>query len=288
MSVPSSDDFLRLSDRIRVLPIIHGSGDFAVRVREELLSGPMTAWPCRCRRRSRRTSRRPSNLPAVSVVVQRDAEAREAERASATFPSIPARASSRPSDRDGRAGCREFIDLETPRFEPVTGVFPDPYALKRVSPGGSPPPSCRRSRRPKPGQHADRIAWMAAPPSPARSGAIVDPARLLAARLALDPRRVSRRLERRGAGVFFAPIADLRRRSADADLRPRRAALHHRPVRARPARADARRKPVDRRRQGDGARGPRSPARTKHPRRWPSESRRSCCRSTSATSATCR
>ena len=33
----SAGDFLRIGPRVRVLPIIHGSGDFAVRVREEML-----------------------------------------------------------------------------------------------------------------------------------------------------------------------------------------------------------------------------------------------------------
>ncbi len=42
MSTPrvSSDDFLTIGPNIRVLPIIHGSGDFAIQVREELLSRP--------------------------------------------------------------------------------------------------------------------------------------------------------------------------------------------------------------------------------------------------------
>ena len=37
MSAPKADDFLTIGPRIRVLPIVHGSGDFAVRVRAELL-----------------------------------------------------------------------------------------------------------------------------------------------------------------------------------------------------------------------------------------------------------
>src|SRR3954452_15515506 len=37
---PSADDFLRIGPRVRVLPIIHGSGDFAIRAREELLARP--------------------------------------------------------------------------------------------------------------------------------------------------------------------------------------------------------------------------------------------------------
>ena len=34
----SADRFLALSERVRVLPIIHGSGDFAIRVREAMLA----------------------------------------------------------------------------------------------------------------------------------------------------------------------------------------------------------------------------------------------------------
>ena len=34
----TADDFLTISPRIRVMPIIHGSGDFAIQVREELLA----------------------------------------------------------------------------------------------------------------------------------------------------------------------------------------------------------------------------------------------------------
>ena len=35
---PVADDFLKIGTKIRVLPIVHGSGDFAIRVREELLA----------------------------------------------------------------------------------------------------------------------------------------------------------------------------------------------------------------------------------------------------------
>ena len=36
----TADDFLAISSRIRVMPIIHGSGEFAIQVREELLRRP--------------------------------------------------------------------------------------------------------------------------------------------------------------------------------------------------------------------------------------------------------
>src|SRR5580698_4608452 len=79
-SVVSSDDFLAISPRIRVLPIIHGSGDFALQVRDELLNRPYdcVAVPLP-----------PSfqddvedaieELPDISVVVQVDAESGDSE-----------------------------------------------------------------------------------------------------------------------------------------------------------------------------------------------------------------
>ena len=68
---PKADDFLRIGPKIRALPIIHGSGDYAIRVREEMLSRP---YDCLA------VPLPPSfqddveaaveNLPAISVVVQ--------------------------------------------------------------------------------------------------------------------------------------------------------------------------------------------------------------------------
>ena len=40
MTGATADDFLTISPRIRVMPVIHGSGDFAIQVREELLARP--------------------------------------------------------------------------------------------------------------------------------------------------------------------------------------------------------------------------------------------------------
>ena len=77
MSTPrvSSDDFLTISPRIRVLPIIHGSGDFAIQVREELLSRPYdcVAVPLPPSFQDE-VEAAVDRLPAVSVVVQVDAE----------------------------------------------------------------------------------------------------------------------------------------------------------------------------------------------------------------------
>ena len=61
----------------------------------------------------------------------------------------------------GERIAREFIDMETPRFEAITGIFPDPYALKRVSPERFSAALLPAIPPPQPGQHAARIAWMA-------------------------------------------------------------------------------------------------------------------------------
>jgi len=72
MSAPSADDFLRIGPHVRVLPIIHGSGDFAVCVRDELL-----AHPCDCLAVPLPPSFQTAveaaigQLPIVSAVVQR-------------------------------------------------------------------------------------------------------------------------------------------------------------------------------------------------------------------------
>src|SRR3954463_6179419 len=74
-SSPTSDDFLRIGRRIRCLPIIHGSGDFAIRVREELLSRPYDCvavpLPASFQDDGEAAIER---LPTVSVVVQKDAD----------------------------------------------------------------------------------------------------------------------------------------------------------------------------------------------------------------------
>src|SRR6185437_13257464 len=135
---PTADDFLKIGDRIRVLPIVHGSGDCAIRAREELLSRP---YDCLA------VPLPPSfqddveaaveELPAISVVVQLEEGADDAAPAFSYVPIDPCQgviAAIRLAL--GERIPREFIDLETPRFESRTAVFPDPYALKRVSPEG--------------------------------------------------------------------------------------------------------------------------------------------------------
>ena len=99
ISGATADDFLAISPRIRVMPIIHGSGDFAIQVREELLSRPYdcVAVPLPPSFQDD-VEAAIEQLPRISIVVQVDAEtghdgeSDERSRASATCRSIPARA----------------------------------------------------------------------------------------------------------------------------------------------------------------------------------------------------
>jgi hypothetical protein len=161
-SETTAEDFLTMSPRIRVLPVIHGSGDFAIRVREELLARPYdcVALPLPPSFQED-VEQAVSVLPAISAVVQPDVDHERDEGVSYVpiDPCQPVIAAIRTAM--GERITREFIDLETPRFEAVTGVFPDPYALKRVTPEQFSAAVLPAIPPPRPGQHASRIAWMA-------------------------------------------------------------------------------------------------------------------------------
>src|SRR3954462_3931865 len=135
-SRPTAADFLAIGPKIRVLPIIHGSGDCAIRVREELLerSYDCVAVPLPPSFQDD-VEAAIERLPAISIVAQLDADPDDAEHGFSFVPIDPCQgviAALRVAL--GERIARAFIDMETPRFEAQHGVFPDPYALKRVSP----------------------------------------------------------------------------------------------------------------------------------------------------------
>lgn len=122
--------FLRFSDRLHVLPVVHGSGDFSVRVRDELLKSsfdclavplPSTFLPDVLAAVER--------LPAIAAVFQ--PESREQSYSYVPIdPCQPVIAAIRFALRERMA--IEFIDLETHDFTAPTASLPDPYALKRL------------------------------------------------------------------------------------------------------------------------------------------------------------
>jgi hypothetical protein len=154
-----ADDFLRIGPRVRVLPIIHGAGDFAVCVRDELLSRPYDCLAVPLPPSFRvDVEAAIERLPVISAVVQKDAEG----DGFSYVPIDPCQgviAGLRTAI--GERIPRAFIDRETPHFEPNPGNFPDPYALKKVRPEQFAAAILPAIPRPAAGQHAERITWMA-------------------------------------------------------------------------------------------------------------------------------
>jgi hypothetical protein len=140
---------LAFSPRIECLPIIHGSGDFAVEVRRRLLSEPYdcVAVPLPASFQAD-VERAIDYLPQLSLVAQeeprwdmtadwipvRDEEDDEGDRRIASYvPIDPCQgviAALRIAKEERLP--RAFIDLETAHFEVYEATLPDPYALKKV------------------------------------------------------------------------------------------------------------------------------------------------------------
>ncbi len=151
-----ASDFLRISPKIACLPIIHGSGDYAIEVRRRMLATDFDclAVPLPPSFQSD-VERAVELLPSITAVLQEETE---------FLPSGAANDAAADDDDDGGppgvdagpacsyvpidpcqgviAGLRfalqeqiprAFVDRETAVFEPQTAVLPDPYALKRVS-----------------------------------------------------------------------------------------------------------------------------------------------------------
>lgn len=122
---------LRFSDRLTVIPVIHGSGDFAVAVRQRLLAEKFDCLAVPL----------PASfadsvvaaidlLPVITAVVQE-----EPLSESATYvpidPCQPVIAALRLAKSERVAV--EWIDLETSCYAPTSAILPDPYALRTVS-----------------------------------------------------------------------------------------------------------------------------------------------------------
>ena len=167
MTGATADDFLAIGPRIRVMPIIHGSGDFAIRVREELLARPYdcVAVPLPPSFQDD-VEAAIEELPRISVVVQVDAETDEAE-GEAGFSYVPIdpcqgviaaladgarRADRARVHRPGDAAVRGGHGLVS---RPVRAQAGQPR-------GSSRPRSCPRSRRRSPARTPSGSHWMAA------------------------------------------------------------------------------------------------------------------------------
>ncbi len=161
----TADDFLTIGPKVRVLPVVHGSGDCAVLVREELLARPYDCLAVPLPPAfQEEVEAGIAELPRVSLVLRRDLDDYDSDVETGfnyvpIDPCQPVIAALRAVV--GERVRRAFIDLDTPRFEAKEAVFPDPYALKRVRAEAFAAAVLPSIPEPTPGQHADRLAWMA-------------------------------------------------------------------------------------------------------------------------------
>ncbi len=150
----------QLSPRITVLPVLHGSGDFAVEVRRVMLEHKFDCLAVPLPRSFKRDVEAAiDHLPAVTMVGQLEHSIYESGWSPP--PEVSAFDPSASDDDDesddeptlemsfvpidpcqpviaalrvamGERMVRAFIDLETTRFQPYALTLPDPYAMKRV------------------------------------------------------------------------------------------------------------------------------------------------------------
>ncbi len=186
-------DVLKLGERITCLPVIHGSGEFALAVRRVMLeqSFDCVAVPLPPSFQAD-VERAIEHLPVPTMVTQsesprfvtewspeRDAEEDSDEAIELTDddlaenfdddlahsyvsidPCQPVIAALRSAMAEHIP--RAFIDLETARFIPSSAVLPDAYALKQVAIERFAAAVLPVIERPKETQHRERIVHMAA------------------------------------------------------------------------------------------------------------------------------
>ena len=123
---------LDLSERLSVLPILYGSGDFALQVRRHL-----TNWSPDCVALplppsfAEPVEQGVGRLPQISVVIQREISIEGAYNYVPIDPCQGVISAVRTAMDLG--AHRAYVDLEVGSYEENDLVLPDPYALKEVS-----------------------------------------------------------------------------------------------------------------------------------------------------------
>jgi hypothetical protein len=131
----SQTDIFSLGPKITLLPVLHGSGDFALEIRRRLLTNA-----CDCLAVplppafEDSVEEGISHLPAITLAAQREGGLDGDPSGYTIVPIDPCQ----PIITGIRTAIdlridRAYIDLEVQLFEPQNTVLPDPYALKEVS-----------------------------------------------------------------------------------------------------------------------------------------------------------
>jgi hypothetical protein len=179
-------ELLRIGPRIAVLPVIHGSGQFALTVRRWLLEESFDCLAVPLPESFRDAIEEGVlELPRPSIVIQPAASSYESEgyQPPAWNPdawdddedpeeSEPTTVSYVPIDpcqsvimairaAVGERIPRQYIDLETDPFRPYATVMPDPFAVRHVSPEKFAAAVLPSITRPPDPQTCDRMVYMA-------------------------------------------------------------------------------------------------------------------------------
>ncbi|MFN9717521.1 MAG: hypothetical protein ACK58L_02440, partial [Planctomycetota bacterium] len=176
----TSSDVLKLGRNITMLPVIHGSGDFAVEVRRLMLNEKFDCLAVPLPPSFQvAVEDAVERLPVISVVLQREPrrafrgtetdfdtgreEDEHDDRSTASYvpidPCQPVIAALRIARQERMT--RAFIDIETDHYMPVTAMLPDPYALKRVRPEQFAAAVLPALQPPETADELQRIHWMA-------------------------------------------------------------------------------------------------------------------------------
>jgi hypothetical protein len=174
-------ELLKIGPHITVLPVIHGSGDFALEVRRTMLEQTFDVVAVPLPPSFQQDVEQAIEyLPTPTIVVQpepqsyvtewtpdrenedEDFEADSSERVCSYVPIDPCQAVIMAIRvAIGERIPRRFIDLETTRFESYTANLPDPYALKQVAIERFAAAILPNIERLPAGQLRDRVRYMA-------------------------------------------------------------------------------------------------------------------------------
>ncbi|MBM3968517.1 MAG: hypothetical protein FJ302_01435 [Planctomycetes bacterium] len=182
-------NFLQISDRIWALPVIHGSGDFAIEVRRVMLAQEFDCLAVPLPPSfQEHVEEAVTELPNLSLVVQSEPFSFESWQAeeSGSDDELVADAFASPSGRqDELRACsyvpidpcqpviaalrialqeripRAFIDLETANFVSLPAFYPDPYPVKQMSIDRFAAGLMPTVPRIPEGQPESRVVWMA-------------------------------------------------------------------------------------------------------------------------------
>lgn len=141
-------EFLKISPKISVMPVVHGNGDSAIEVRRVMLSHSFDCLAVPLPKSFQEPVERAIEfLPSLFAVVQKETteisssewkpdsdEDDDDDYVASYVPIDPCQAVITAIKIAMQEHIpRHFIDMETKNYEPITSKLPDPYALKSVS-----------------------------------------------------------------------------------------------------------------------------------------------------------